>query len=140
MINPAALLSLLTIDEVLTAHIWCQEMQVFRCKEFYRQTGRYLEKFANILDLKGFHLEQRRGLKFTKSITALDARMYPERMAVMYIINAPVSFCTQFALKAKQVQLAQNLESTLTVLQTLSRSPSLDRFVCFSEFSRPFGL
>lgn len=84
-----AILSCFTDEDILHSHLWQQENSVRRAAEESKRTGKHIELFTQILDLKGLSSASQRALKYTKAIFGTDAQYYPERLGDLYVINAP---------------------------------------------------
>ena len=54
-----------------------------------KATGKHIELFTQILDLRGLSSASQRALKYTKAIFGTDAAYYPERLGDLYVVNAP---------------------------------------------------
>lgn len=94
-IDPEVFMSNFSDNQILISHIWGQEHQIRRCKEFCESHDLpigSIDKFSTIMDLAGLGLQHKDCLKFTKLITENDTKFYPERMAYTFIVNPTMMF------------------------------------------------
>ena len=90
--NPDLLLKYVTVDDMVTTHLWGQEYSFARAAEKSAELGRNIDQFVNIVDLSGLTMSHRQCLKYMRTITALDQQYYPESLGKTYVINAPWIF------------------------------------------------
>lgn len=93
-INPSLLLKYVTVDDMITTHLWGQEYSFQRAEEKSRELGHNIDQFVNILDLQGLSMGHHAALKYMKVIAALDQQYYPESLGKTFVINAPWIFPT----------------------------------------------
>lgn len=115
------------LEEIVDRHIYHVERMI--------QIGEKsnVEKQVHILDLKGISLtKHRKALDFVKASSKMDQVYYPERLYRLFIINAPTSFTTIWALikglldpetKKKIVILGADYQSTLLQIIDPSQLP-----------------
>ena len=90
--NPDLLLKYVTVDDMVTTHLWGQEYSFARAEEKSKELGRNIDQFVNIVDLAGLTMSHRSCLKYMRTIAALDQQYYPESLGKTLIINAPWIF------------------------------------------------
>ena len=90
--NPELLLKYVTVDDMVTTHLWGQEYSFARAEEKSKELGRNIDQFVNIVDLQGLTMSHRSCLKYMRTIAALDQQYYPESLGKTLIINAPWIF------------------------------------------------
>ena len=90
--NPDLLLKYVTVDDMVTTHLWGQEYSFARAEEKSKELGRNIDQFVNIVDLAGLTMSHRQCLKYMRTITALDQQYYPESLGKTFVINAPWIF------------------------------------------------
>ena len=87
-----AMMNNFTDAEMLHAHIWGMEFQARRAELKSREVGVWVDNFCRIIDLEGMSNDHNKLLEWTKPMTFVDQNYYPERLGVMFIINAPWFF------------------------------------------------
>jgi len=92
------LLTCFTDDDVVRAHLWQQETSTARAAASSAARGEHIETFTNVLDLANLSSTTQRAIKFTKSLSAVDSAYYPERLADLYVVNAPWIFAIMWKL------------------------------------------
>ena len=91
-VNPELLLKYVTVDDMVTTHLWGQEYSFARAEEKSKELGRNIDQFVNIVDLQGLTMSHRSCLKYMRTIAALDQQYYPESLGKTFVINAPWIF------------------------------------------------
>lgn len=91
-INIMLLINLIPEKSNHKAHVWGQEFHQHRCRQSSVRLGKPVYQISVINDLTGLNDSHRKGLKFLKHLTQLDADMYPEMLGSLYIVNAPWIF------------------------------------------------
>jgi len=91
----------LTEDEIFVRHIRQQQVMVHRLEECSKRYGRLIEKQVLVLDMKNVSLQMDfMALSAFKRTVKIDEACYPERLHVLYVINAPILFHVLWAIVA----------------------------------------
>jgi hypothetical protein len=91
----------MTLDDLLNCHIRAQELMNVRRHFKSQQTpdGPVIEKSVLVLDLKGLPISPSYfGIQYVQKMFQIDEKYYPERLAHLFIINAPWYFSAIYAL------------------------------------------
>ena len=80
-----------TTPDFVRYHVWMNEMGSRALGRQSLKHGRRIDKFTCIFSAKGWQpfLMKHGAMPFVKEVTAIDQTHYPERLAAIYIINAP---------------------------------------------------
>ena len=93
------LAAVMTLDDLLNRHIRLQELMHIRRQYKSKQLGKSIEKSVLILDLKDLALTPNFfGIQYVQKMFQIDEKYYPERLAYLFMINAPWFFSTIYAL------------------------------------------
>ena len=68
-VNPDLLLKFVTVDDMVTTHLWGQEYSFKRAEEKSKELGRNIDQFVNIVDLQGLTMSHRSCLKSQHNTT-----------------------------------------------------------------------
>lgn len=82
-------------DELLQTHLKMMEYQQrVLFSEATARAGRLIDKMCNIVDVSGLSLKSisPQALEIFKRVQKMDQQMYPETLAVTYVMNAPWAF------------------------------------------------
>lgn len=89
----------MTLDDLLNCHIRAQELMHVRRVFKSQQLGVEIEKSILVLDLKGLPISPSFfGIQYVQKMFQIDEKYYPERLAHLFIINAPWFFSAIYAL------------------------------------------
>jgi hypothetical protein len=89
----------MTLDDLLNAHIRAQEMTNIRRHFKSQQLGTEIDKSIVVLNLKGLPMSPSFfGIQYVQKMFQIDEKYYPERLAHLFIINAPWYFSAIYAL------------------------------------------
>jgi hypothetical protein len=83
-----------TVEEFLNVVIWRQEMHTRKMLESEQKFGKVQYQLTLVQDLKGLSMSHAHkvAIEMLKKGAAIDDNMYPERLKVAYIVNAPFVF------------------------------------------------
>lgn len=113
----------LSPEDLNLIHIRQMERLVRMCRESTEKTGKYVENFTCIFDLKGLNMSHRHGLKFIQACAAIDQDNYPERMGKLFVVNAPRLFPFFWKICSRWVD--EKTRSKINVLSSKSRDEKL---------------
>ncbi|GES75828.1 phosphatidylinositol/phosphatidylcholine transfer protein SFH2 isoform X1 [Rhizophagus clarus] len=91
-------------EELMNWHIRCQEFSHrVIMPELSKRAGKIIDKETVIFDCEGmgFHQLHLPGLTLYRTIAELDQKYYPERLANLFVVNAPFVFVKIWALAKK---------------------------------------
>lgn len=89
----------MTLDDLLNRHIRIQELMHVRRQFKAEQLGQPVEKSILVLDLKHLCMSPSfYGIQYVQKMFQLDEKYYPERLAHLYMINAPWFFSAIYSL------------------------------------------
>lgn len=104
-------------EELFTTHLKMMEYQQrVLFSEATARAGRLIDKMCNIVDVSGISLKSisPQALEIFKKVQKTDQQMYPETLAVTYVLNAPWAF--RFIWKLIRVCLPQRERAKVRVL------------------------
>jgi hypothetical protein len=89
----------MSLDDLINCHIRAQELMNVRRHFKSQQLGIQIEKSVLVLDLKHLPISPSFfGIQYVQKMFQIDEKYYPERLAHLFIINAPWYFSAIYAL------------------------------------------
>lgn len=88
-VNVNKILTEFTQEELIRCHIYWIEFLCQLARLRSQRTGKHIESFCMIFDIKGCNLKTRKALHIFKEYIGIDQRYYPERLGHMFVVNSP---------------------------------------------------
>lgn len=91
-VDATAVTRLINADDYLRCHIFKYESVWASMNDIQKATGKHVETFTLVLDLKGVRIDVRKTMGYLNMCSQNDADNFPERLGRLIVIHTPLLF------------------------------------------------